>query len=459
MVKNNHSNSFLIFEESEHFFVYNGGNGDLIEISEIYYDVLKYSSIYDINNTSDVDDLIFLFQKKYSQNQLKTVIDDLVNNFYFSSGSKIIYDLYNNKIQNLKSHNGLWLNISHDCNLNCKYCFGNGGDYGKHRILMSKETAKRCIDKWYSQVDLSIPILEINFFGGEPLMNQDALFYCVDYINNLFEKNIKQIRYNLTTNGTIINDRLLELFKENHFRISVSIDGIEKLHNLNRKYISGKGSFMDITRNIKKYKEFLSKISAQITLTKEGIPYLSEAVKQLWDLGVNMVRSNLVFGSAESYTYEQYSAYHAEIKKISMLTYDNLIQGKPYTYQNLVNKLRVIKNKDFNINCFFWGGGAMIFSPEGERFRCYRFMENDQYKLSNNDKALHDNKPHIEKCSNCWAQLLCADGCVYENGVYSENINEPAEEWCIKTKISLEEALRLYARIYVDNPEIFNKIS
>ena len=84
MVKNNHSNSFLIFEESEHFFVYNGGNGDLIEISEIYYDVLKYSSIYDINNTSDVDDLIFLFQKKYSQNQLKTVIDDLVNNFYFS---------------------------------------------------------------------------------------------------------------------------------------------------------------------------------------------------------------------------------------------------------------------------------------------------------------------------------------------------------------------------------------
>lgn len=216
---------------------------------------------------------------------------------------------------------------------------------------------------------------------------------------------------------------------------------------------------MDITRNIKKYKEFLSKISAQITLTKEGIPYLSEAVKQLWDLGVNMVRSNLVFGSAESYTYEQYSAYHAEIKKISMLTYDNLIQGKPYTYQNLVNKLRVIKNKDFNINCFFWGGGAMIFSPEGERFRCYRFMENDQYKLSNNDKALHDNKPHIEKCSNCWAQLLCADGCVYENGVYSENINEPAEEWCIKTKISLEEALRLYARIYVDNPEIFNKIS
>ncbi len=449
---------FMLFEESDHFFVFDGGNGELFEISHIYYDVIKYMQLFDIKNVKDIGELVTLLGKKYSKEQIEEVISEVNENPQFLYDTGHIYELFDKKIKETKNHNGLWLNISHDCNLNCKYCFGNGGDYGKQRILMSKKTAKKCIDMWYSQVDLGNQLLEINFFGGEPLMNSEVLIYCVDYINELFGENKKRVRYNLTTNGTIINEQILNLLKKNHFRVSISIDGIEKIHDLNRRYISGKGSFLDIVKNIKKFKEYLPKISAQITLTKEGIPYLTDAVTQLWDMGINRIRSNLVFSSTDNYTFEQYETYHNEIKKISMLTYQNLIEERSFTYQNLVNKLDAIRKKRFNVNCFFWGGGAMIFSPEGERFRCYRFMENDQYKLSSGENELSEEKPIIDKCSSCWAQLLCADGCVYENSVYSEDINEPAEEWCVKTKISLEEALKLYARLVINSPETFERI-
>lgn len=91
----------------------------------------------------------------------------------------------------------------------------------------------------------------MNFFGGEPLLNQETLIYCVNYINGLFKNRKNKVRYNITTNGTIVDERLLKLFQENHFRVSISIDGIEKIHDLNRKYVSGKGSFEDITANVK----------------------------------------------------------------------------------------------------------------------------------------------------------------------------------------------------------------
>lgn len=451
---------FLTFEESGHFFVFDVGNGDLLEVQQIYYDIIRYLNLYNIYEEEDVSALVYLFRNKYPEASVRDTIEDLKKNnkqgFLHKRG--LIYSLYEEKIKKEKKCNSLWLNISHDCNLRCEYCFGNGGDYGSRRILMDEKTAKNCIDKWFAQVDLNVPILEVNFFGGEPLMNQDVMIYCVNYINNLFAKNKNQIRYNITTNGTIVNETLLNLFKENHFKISISIDGIERLHNLKRKYVSGKGSFADIARNVRRFKEYIPKLTAQITLTKEGIPHLSDAVMELWDMGINMVYSNLVFDETENYTYEHYRSYHDEIRKLSKLTYDNLMEKKPYTFQSLINETWAIRTKRFTTNCFFWGGGGMIFSPTGERYRCYRFMENDKYKISDNEDELLIEKPYIEKCAGCWAQLLCADGCVYENSVYSTDLNKPAEEWCSKIKISLEESLKFYTRLVINSPETLEMI-
>lgn len=452
------ANDNLLFKEENHFFVFNGHNGELLDVPQSYYDLIRYLKIFNINDQNDIQKLQSFFSAKYSVEQLEKAVADIRN--YFSSMEKCneVYKAYDKKIENTNHHNGLWLNISHDCNLRCQYCFGNGGDYGNQRVLMTKEVAKKCIDIWYKQIDEKCTLFEVNFFGGEPLLNQETLIYCVNYINGLFKNRKNKVRYNITTNGTIVDERLLKLFQENHFRVSISIDGIEKIHDLNRKYVSGKGSFEDIAANVKKFRKYLPKISAQITLTKEGIPYLTDAVMELWNMGINMVRSNLVFDNTIRYTYDDYKIYHNEIKRISELTYQNLINNRPYTYQNLVNKLKIIHNRKLNVNCFFWGGGAMIFSPEGERYRCYRFMEDEQHKLSDNIVELREKKPYIDKCSECWAQLLCADGCVYENSVYSNDINEPAEEWCVKTKISLEEALRLYARLIVNSPQTLDRI-
>ena len=451
---------FLLFEEAEHFFVFDGGDGTLIELPQLYFDILKYTKLYNLYDEEDMKELIAILERNYEKEKIVQALIDIRKNNQkgFLNKYADIYKLYDKKTNEKQHNNSLWINISHDCNLRCEYCFGNGGDYGHKRILMSSETAKQCIDTWYSQIDSAQSLLEVNFFGGEPLMNQKTMIFCVEYINELFKNKKNKIRYNITTNGTIINEKILKLFAENHFKVSISIDGIEKLHDSKRKYASGRGSFSDIRHNIREIKKYIPKLAAQITLSKEGIPHLVDAVQELWDMGINMVYSNLVFGEEVNYTYEEYATYHSEIKKLSLLTYQNIIEKKPYNFQNLINDAWAIKNKRFSTNCFFWGGGAMIFSPEGERYRCYRFMENKKYELTDNNCELLEKKPHVDKCCNCWAQLLCADGCVYENSIYSDNMNDPSEEWCTKTKISLEEALKLYARIVVKNPDLVEKI-
>ncbi|WP_144275998.1 radical SAM/SPASM domain-containing protein [Gottschalkia acidurici] len=455
---------FLPLIVEDKFFIYDGGSATLSEVNRIIYDILNLNKMYNLYDDDDCIDIIRSLKKDFSSKEINEAIQTIkdYNKDGFLKYKGKVYELFNEKYEcdERDSFTGcLWINISHDCNLRCNYCFGNGGDYGHKRMLMTRDTAKKCIDYWFSNINKEQKFFEVAFFGGEPLMNQDTMFFTVDYINSLLQSINAKARYNITTNGTILNDDIIKLFCDNNFKISISIDGIEKMHNKNRPYASGKGSFNDIVNNVKKLQPHIKNISSQITLTKSDIPFLKQSVQKLWDIGINLVYSNLVFSKDELYEYEDYETLDSQVRELSEITYNNIIEGREHTYNGLVRLVGNIHKKNFSTNCFFWHNGAFIFSPEGIAHKCYRFIGNEEYSIGNiEDKDLEllkhrFKKEKIEKCLNCWAQLYCGDGCAYENYIYGNNINTPSDQWCTKTKILLKESLTLYAKLMSNNPE------
>lgn len=460
---------FFLVEEKGRHFIYDGGNGGVFEINRLLKEIIKLSKIYHFDRAEDIEKLTQdlkgaypLEDIKVSLNKLKTINQ---KGLLFNKGG--IYQLYEKKYQQnieQKKLHSLCLTISHQCNLGCKYCFAGGGNYGYEKMIMSKEVANKCIDYWFNNLNKHKKNFTVAFFGGEPLLNKEVMIYSINYINDLMKDIHGEINYIITTNGTIIDEEIIEVFKNNNFDVSISIDGIRQIHNENRPYVSGKESFDDIINNVRKFKGKFKRISAQITVTKKDIPFLSEAVKEIWGIGINEVSSNIVFDKTERYSYEDYKIYHEEVKLLSNITYENLIVGKKQVYGSLITGMKKIHAKDFSTTCFFWNHTVSIFSAKGNAYRCYRYVGNKEHELGNvydEDFTVFKNilkKPVVEKCTECWAQLFCGDGCPYENYLYEEDINVPVEEWCVKTKILIEESLKLYIKILVNKPELFEKI-
>lgn len=136
---------------------------------------------------------------------------------------------------------GVLFEVSNDCNLRCTYCYGQGGNYGASRCLMNSKTLKKSLEYCFKRFTPNEKI-SIVFFGGEPLINSKIIFEAVEAINAFASKNGNTVRYSVTTNGTILNTELLNLFQKNDFIVTVSIDGGELIQNRNRPFATGKGS-------------------------------------------------------------------------------------------------------------------------------------------------------------------------------------------------------------------------
>lgn len=176
-------------------------------------------------------------------------------------------------------------------------------------------------------------------------------------------------------------------------------------------------------------------------------------------MGITNVYGNLVFGKDIAYNYTDYIEFKKQIHDIGQAVYQNIINDKPFLYNSFVEMMKAINRRSFALNCYLWQNGIFEFSPEGDAYRCHRFMGNLDFKLGNiNDKNLdllsgRLKKMQVNKCTQCWYQMYCGDGCPYENYVYTGDINQPAEMECLKGKITFEESLRLYARLAMNYPE------
>lgn len=175
----------------------------------------------------------------------------------------------------------------------------------------------------------------VTFFGGEPLMNIDVIKFSINYINELLKEYDIQVQYIITTNGTIFNDDIIKLFVDNDIRFTISIDGGQAIQDRNRPYTSGKGSFEVIKTNVAKLRKYYNKLSARMTLTHEDVPYLKQAVMDLWDIGFTDVVYEFVTIEDEklSIMKQDVECLRKQVQELNQITYKNMVNKKGNFYK------------------------------------------------------------------------------------------------------------------------------
>lgn len=347
---------------------------------------------------------------------------------------------------------GALLEVSNDCNLRCIYCYGQGGSYGSSRQLMKEEVLIKSLEYCFQRFE-SNQNISIIFFGGEPLINYQLIIKAVDMINEFAEHNGNTVSYGITTNGTILNDDIVKLFKRNKFKVTVSIDGGEIIQNKNRPFPHGDGSFGLIKRNVNVMLQNNISLIARITLTKPYIKDLKKSVEDIWEMGINNVTFETV-SSTESelnLTEDDLVEFQHQLQSLTDITYNNIKNKGQRRLRKIIDYARDIHTVKLGQTCSYNSQRAVVISSCGELYRCHRLLERQGFCVGDVingikwEKYISDG--NLERdCKSCWAKNICTR-CAHENYIYTGELEKPDPFHCELKKAVMEEAIKLYIKL------------
>lgn len=353
----------------------------------------------------------------------------------------------------------LCLHVAHDCNLACKYCFAEEGEYHGKRSLMSFEVGKKAID-FLIENSGSRKNLEVDFFGGEPLMNFDVVKEIVSYSRSKEEKHGKNFRFTLTTNGVLLNDDIMTFLNDNMHNIVLSIDGRKEVHDNMRPSPNGKGSYDLILPKFIKLAELRGQKDYYVrgTFTHNNLDF-TEDVLHLADLGFKQISVEPVVTTDEMPYAIKENDLPFICEQYEYLT-DKIIEyksnGKDFNFFHFMIDLSqgpcVVKRMT---GC---GAGSeyLAVSPEGDLYPCHQFVGNEEYKMGtvysgvergdiqNEFKSCHVFSK--TSCKECWAKYYCGGGCNANAYNFNNNIHEVYEMSCELEKKRVECAIYLKAK-------------
>ncbi len=353
----------------------------------------------------------------------------------------------------------LCLHISHDCNLRCKYCFAEGGDFGHGRKNMPFEVAKKAID-FVIERSGTRHNLEIDFFGGEPLINFDVVKKTVEYARSLEKQHNKNFRFTITTNGILLNDEIADYINREMSNVVLSLDGRKEVNDSVRYDVAGNGSYDRIVPKFKKLVENRKGKDYYVrgTFTTQNLDFASD-VEHIRSLGFNQVSVEPVvldshdpLAIKEEHLEKIFSEYDLLTEKLA----DIHKKGDFFNFFHFMIDLEqgpcVIKRVK-GCGC---GTEYVAITPDGDIFPCHRFVGMDEFKLGNvmdsfdTKKELLDyfkqstvlNKP---VCEDCWAKYYCSGGCAANNYNCHGDILKPHEISCEMERKRIECAIYLKA--------------
>ena len=318
----------------------------------------------------------------------------------------------------------LCLHIAHTCNLNCEYCFASQGKYHGERAVMSFEVGKRALD-FLIENSGSRRNLEVDFFGGEPLMNFDVVKQLVEYARSIEKKFNKNFRFTLTTNGVLIDDDVIDFANREMSNVVLSLDGRKEIHDRYRVDYAGNGSWEKIVPKFQKLVEARENKNYYMrgTFTHANPDFL-EDIKTMLDLGFTELSMEPVVcseGDPSELTKEDLPIVLEQYEKLAELMIQRDKEGRPFTFYHYMIDLK-------NGPCIYkrisgCGSGTeyMAVTPWGDLYPCHQFVGDEKYKLGNifdgvtnteiQDKFKTCNAYSRPDCKDCWAKLFCAGGC------------------------------------------------
>lgn len=430
-----------VFNYREKHYIYDVGSGSLHECDEQTAKYLKAQE--DGVEVTDVSD-----------EQLKEILADV-------DGLKQEGLLYAEEVKAypVKSNlvKALCIHICHDCNFRCRYCFADEGAYHAKRESMSLETAKAAVDFLVANSG-NRKVLEMDFFGGEPLMNFSVIKETVAYAKERGAQTGKKFLFTTTTNALLLNDEIIEFFNAEMENVVLSLDGRPEVHDAIRKSVNGKGTYALIIDKIKKFVQLRGEKSYYVrgTFTAKNLDFgkdvlfiadegfdsisMEPVVTELEDLQIKEEHLPRIEKEYENLC-DEYLKRHAEGKGFNFFHFNVDLEGGPCLSKRVSA-------------C---GAGNEYFSvlPNGDLYPCHQFASDKDFYMGNVWEGI--TRPEIrekfknsclftrKKCETCFAKFICSGGCSANNYHYNGDIDTPYEMTCAMMKKRIECGMHILA--------------
>jgi len=449
-----------------HKFSKNGRHFLLDVKSSVFMEIDKlFSDVVDLSSAHTAEDIAKLLRFKYPEDSISEAITDLGGLFEMGL-------MREEKMEHIVPDeiflNCLHLNISHDCNMACRYCFVDEGTFGEERNLMNKEVAEASIDYLFSRSG-EWKSVHIIFFGGEPLMNFKLIQHVVPYAKKVAEEYEKGVSFGLTTNGTLFSKRVVEYLTENHISALISIDGPPSVQDRMRPFVNGKASYQKMLPGLLRYIEAREgNVAARVTMTTENMN-LKEIALHLLNLGFSAVHIEPVsgVGSQFHFTKPDIEFLKGEFDRFAEYYLDEILSGRRFGFFNFHQRLRDTYHAMRKLHACTAGKYALAVSTTGEFYPCPRFVGMPEHKMgdvfsghsSEMQKEYYlcyvDNMP---KCKDCWSRYLCGGSCIAESYEINGSIDLPHDLRCDLHKHVTELSVMIYSTIHSKDKQILDKL-
>ncbi len=439
-----------------------------------------YNIVLDVNSGSVhvVDDLSYEIIAMYEENDRQAVVERLKADYaeediaeaydevtsLKTDGLLFTEDIYRQYITDFKKRKtvvkALCLHIAHDCNLACKYCFAGKGEYNGEKALMSLEVGKKAIDFLIDNSGKRRN-LEVDFFGGEPLMNWEVVKEIVRYGRSKEKEYDKNFRFTLTTNGVLINDEIIEFANKEMSNVVLSLDGRKEVNDRMRPFRNGKGSYDLIVPKFMKFAESRNQTNYYVrgTFTHDNLDF-SEDVIHYADLGFKQMSMEPVVGEDD----EKYAIRQEDLPKI-MGEYDKLAreyikrhkEGNGFNFFHFMIDLQQGPCVAKRLSGCGSGTEYLSVTPWGDLYPCHQFVGQEEFLLGNVfdgivrqdicDEFKMCNVYAKEKCSNCFARYYCSGGCAANSYKFHGSITDAYDIGCEMQRKRIECSIMIKAAL------------
>lgn len=441
-------------------------SGSVHVVDDLVYDILEdYKTVTEglVEDQKAEAVLKSITEKKEVYEQIgKEAVLEAVQEIeqLIQEGTLFTEDTYKDYIFDFKKRQtvvkALCLHIAHDCNLACRYCFAGEGEYKGQKDLMSFEVGKQALDFLIANSG-NRTNLEVDFFGGEPLMNFDVVKRLVEYGREQEKIHNKNFRFTLTTNGVLLNDDIMEFANKEMANVVLSVDGRKEVHDYMRPSKNGKGSYDLILPKFQKFAESRNQTNYYVrgTFTHHNTDF-SKDVLHLADLGFQQISVEPVVAPPEA----DYALTEADIPVICQ-EYDNLAKemiarkeaGKDFNFFHFMIDLTGGPCVAKRLSGCGSGTEYLAVTPWGDLYPCHQFVGQDEFLMGNvfdgvtaeeiRDEFKCCNVYAKEKCKNCFARFYCSGGCAANSYNFHGNINDAYDIGCELQKKRIECAIML----------------
>ena len=318
----------------------------------------------------------------------------------------------------------LCLHIAHTCNLNCSYCFASQGKYHGDRAVMSFEVGKRALD-FLVENSGTRRNLEVDFFGGEPLMNFGVVKQLVEYARSIEKEKGKNFRFTLTTNGILVDDDVIEFSNREMSNVVLSLDGRKEVHDRFRVDYQGRGSWEQIVPKFQKFVKARGNKNYYMrgTFTHNNPDFL-EDIKTMLDLGFTELSMEPVVCAEDdpsALTNEDKGIVMEQYEKLAELMLQKYREGDPFTFYHYMIDLKGGPCIYKRVSGCGSGTEYMAVTPWGDLYPCHQFVGEEKFRLGSvfegvtnieiQDEFMSCNVYTRPECQDCWAKLYCSGGC------------------------------------------------